>query len=294
MPPSLKISVIVPTFNAGPYIAQTLSSIERQNYPNTEVIVVDGGSKDDTVEVARRFERIVTTLISERDQGQLDAVQKGVALATGDVLVWINGDDIVMPGSFHAVAKAFAQDPKADFVFSDNFAFDPDRRGLYVGPTIRGLNYLDHVLYYRQLYSECVYWKRDINRFLPDSQFDLRVYTDYAFFLNLRAGRTGKWLKKRLGAFRIRSDQASKTNVERKLYEYNRIRSDHLRGRGIGPVRARLMRVAYGPWFFPRQYLYPRLNSLTRKLCRMIDRDRTRNKVAAFFYDQWLGEKAKD
>lgn len=283
----LSISVVIPAFNAAPYLAATLQSVLEQGTEGVQVVLVDGGSTDDTLAVARAFIGLRVTVVSEHDHGQLDALQKGLQLANGDIVLWLNADDVVMPGAFAIVRETFKRyDP--DFVYSDDVAFNESRQGYYYGPPIRGLNDLDHFLYYRQMYSECVYWKRSITRFLPDAAYNLRVYTDYAFFLRLRWGRRGRWVPERLGAFRIREGQASAEFGARKKQEYERIKADHRAHIGMSDITFAAARVAYWPWFAARQQLIPHLRRGARRLARIANRDRSRRREARWFFEHWL------
>lgn len=110
------ISIIVPNFNGGETIEATLVSLIEQNYPGLEILVVDGGSTDNSVDVIRKYERHISWWVSEKDSGQSDAINKGFARATGEVTNWLCSDDVLMPGALQAVGKAFAKNPEADLV----------------------------------------------------------------------------------------------------------------------------------------------------------------------------------
>jgi glycosyltransferase involved in cell wall biosynthesis len=105
------ISVITPCMNAATTIAETLESVRAQGYPQVEHIVVDGGSTDRTVELLDSMPHV--RWISEPDQGRVDAANKGVGMATGDVIAWLNADDRYEPGALHAVGQALAERPEA-------------------------------------------------------------------------------------------------------------------------------------------------------------------------------------
>jgi FkbM family methyltransferase len=104
-----KISIITPSLNQGKYLEETIRSVLLQNYPNLEYIVMDGGSSDDSLNIIRKYSRWLTHWESAPDNGQSHAINKGVALATGEIIAWINADDIYLPGALHAVAKYFLE-----------------------------------------------------------------------------------------------------------------------------------------------------------------------------------------
>ena len=114
-----KVTVVTPSFNQGEFIEETIRSIVLQGYPNLEYVIVDGGSTDATLEVIRLYEPWISKWVSEPDGGQADAVNKGFALSTGDLLCWLNSDDFFYPGHLHRIAAAFVDHPEVDFIFSD-------------------------------------------------------------------------------------------------------------------------------------------------------------------------------
>ncbi len=109
-------SIVIPTLNQGPYIEDTLLSILWQGYDNVEIIVVDGGSTDDTATVLERYRPWIAVLISEPDRGQSDAINKGFRHASGSILAWINSDDVFLPGAFRTVLDCFARHPERSWV----------------------------------------------------------------------------------------------------------------------------------------------------------------------------------
>lgn len=113
------VSLVVPIFNAGLYLERTLRSLLLNDLDGVEVIVMDGGSTDETPAILAHYADAVTTLVSEPDEGQADAINKGFARARGPILSWLNGDDILLPGALNAVRRAFRDDPDADVVVGD-------------------------------------------------------------------------------------------------------------------------------------------------------------------------------
>jgi glycosyltransferase involved in cell wall biosynthesis len=102
-----KISIVTASYNQGQYIEQTILSVLNQGYPNVEHIVIDGGSTDETQEILHRYRSRLAHVTSEPDRGQSHAINKGMAKATGDILTWLNSDDMLAPGALAAVALAF-------------------------------------------------------------------------------------------------------------------------------------------------------------------------------------------
>ena len=111
------VSIIVPTLNQARFIGQTLASIVGQCRPNLEIIVIDGGSTDATSDVVRGFGDAITHFISEPDRGQADAINKGMALAKGDLLAWLNSDDYYLPCAIQRAAEILGDGSEARLAF---------------------------------------------------------------------------------------------------------------------------------------------------------------------------------
>ena len=111
-----KISIVVPNYNGAATIGRTLQSLVDQAYPDLQIIVVDGASTDDSVAVIRRFEPHIAWWVSEKDRGQTDAINKGLARASGEVLNWLCSDDILLPGALLKVGEAFGRHSEVEVV----------------------------------------------------------------------------------------------------------------------------------------------------------------------------------
>lgn len=111
-----RISIVTACYNASAHIEATLSSVLSQNYPNLEYIIIDGGSSDGTVEIIKRFSDRITYFVSEPDGGQYEGIQKGLARATGEILCWLNADDIYMPWTLSVVGEIFAAMPDVNWL----------------------------------------------------------------------------------------------------------------------------------------------------------------------------------
>ena len=106
-----RITIVVPSFNQGNYVGETLESLVQQNYSNLELIVIDGGSSDNSTDVIRKFEKHIKYWVSEQDKGQTHAINKGLQHATGDLFNWINSDDVLEPGTLNHLAEVWNSNP---------------------------------------------------------------------------------------------------------------------------------------------------------------------------------------
>lgn len=127
MEPSLhypKVSVITPSYNQAHYLEATLCSVLDQDYPNLEYIVVDGGSKDGSVAIIQKYQSRLAWWISEKDQGQTDAINKGFSHASGEILAWLNSDDTYFPGAISEAVACLQEHPQAGLVYGDAVLID--------------------------------------------------------------------------------------------------------------------------------------------------------------------------
>jgi glycosyltransferase involved in cell wall biosynthesis len=111
VPANPVITLVTPSFNQAQFLRQSIESVLSQNYPALEYIVMDGGSDDGSVEIIRSYETKISHWVSDKDSGQADALNKGFQVSTGEVLGFLNSDDVLSPGTLQFVARQFAQEP---------------------------------------------------------------------------------------------------------------------------------------------------------------------------------------
>jgi glycosyltransferase involved in cell wall biosynthesis len=117
------VSIITPSYNQGRFIEETIKSVQEQDYPNIEHIVVDGGSTDNTIDVLKRYEGRLRW-VSEKDRGQSDAINKGFRMASGEIIAWLNSDDTYLPGAVGEAVGGFRSNPRAAMVYGKAYLTD--------------------------------------------------------------------------------------------------------------------------------------------------------------------------
>jgi len=122
------VSIVTPSFNQSAYLERTILSVLEQDYPHIEYIVMDGGSSDGSLEIIKKYQSRLAAWVSEPDRGQTDAINKGFDRAHGQILAWLNSDDVYTPGAVRKAVEAFSKYPQAGMVYGDlDFIDEEDR-----------------------------------------------------------------------------------------------------------------------------------------------------------------------
>jgi len=275
--PAPSISIVTPSFEQGRFLEKTLYSVVSQNYPALEYVVQDGASSDNTLDVLRRFGPALTCWRSEPDDGQADALNRAFRQTTGEIMAWLNSDDLLLPGSLAYVARYFAEHPEVDVVYGHRLMIDENdgQIGAWVLPAHDdlALTLADYIP------QETLFWRRRIWETVGgsvDQSFDFAL--DWDLLLRFREeGATMVRLPRFLGAFRVHAEQ--KTTVEDAL---GRVECDRLRQRVHGrpmPVEEVLQGL--------RPYLVRHILVHTRQ--RIVERlPLRRDRVRTLPIEEWL------
>jgi glycosyltransferase involved in cell wall biosynthesis len=206
-----RITVVTPSYNHGNYIEETIQSVLQQDYPNLEYIIIDGGSKDNSVDVIRKYERHLAYWISEKDRGQSHAINKGFQRSNGAILAWLNSDDLYLPGTLHAVARAFAANPAAQWLIVDVENFHTGASKSHETWTFENSSKLvDWVIRNANPHQPAVFWKRAPYFTYGPLKEDWQYCFDAEFWCHLIANAVHPIRLDRLLA-RFRLHSASKT-----------------------------------------------------------------------------------
>lgn len=180
-----KISIIMPSYNQARYLERSILSVLNQGYPSLEFIIIDGGSTDGTIEIIKKYESYLAYWSSGSDRGQSDALNHGFSKATGDILGWLNSDDLYLPDAFHYVVEAFRIQPKASVFFGDWWEIDSDDKVTWV---YHAFDFsLGHFIYEGfHLNSQSMFWLSGVHeRF---NKFDIKLHRTMDYDLILRFG----------------------------------------------------------------------------------------------------------
>jgi GT2 family glycosyltransferase len=235
LPPAASptISIVTPSYNQAAFLPHTLSSVLDQGYPALEYVVQDGGSKDGTQEVLERFRPRLHHAESRPDLGQAHALNLGFAHTRGELMAYLNSDDLLLPGSLSYVARYFAAHPEVDVVYGHRILLD--EQGLEIGRWILPPHRDGHLYYADYVPQETLFWRRGIwDRAGGQVDASFQFALDWDLLLRfLEAGAHMVRLPRFLGAFRVHDAQ----KTSRQLAGIGALEMDRLRhryhGRGL-------------------------------------------------------------
>lgn len=236
MPP--RISVIVPSYNMADYIGDTISSVVDQGYPDCECLVMDGGSTDGTIEILKRFgDRI--TWVSEKDNGQSDAINKGLRLASGDIVTYLNADDVYEKDCLGKVAGYFEKNPDVMWLYGKCRIVD--RLGREVRRPVtwyknfwqRRYSYLA-LLVTDFIAQPAAFWRRQLTEEMGLFDVDEHLVMEYEYWLRIGAKYQPGFIDDYLARFRLHPVSKSATRFSDAARSAFRVARRYAAGQGRG------------------------------------------------------------
>jgi hypothetical protein len=187
-----RVSIITPSYNQAKYLEQTIRSVLEQDYPHIEYIVMDGGSTDGSVEIIKKytvesnglpFGQKINDWISEKDAGQADAINKGFTRASGDLVAWLNSDDVYHPEAIRSAVQVFDENPDVVLVYGDMLAVDEN------GATFNTLNYkqltLEDLLCFQIIGQPAVFMRRSALQKTDGLDLDFHFLLDHLLWIQI-------------------------------------------------------------------------------------------------------------
>lgn len=273
-----KISIVTVNYNNGEFLEQTIKSVIEQEYPNLEYILIDGGSTDNSLEIIERYADHFAYWVSESDEGQYQAIQKGFEKSTGEIMAWLNSDDKYLPRSFFKVAEIFAK--YEDISWLMGLAREYTEDGALVGqitlPWCRWSKYRYLTNDFQFIQQESSFWKRELWEkaggtldFEYDFAGDMELWSRFFRFEKLHTTTI------ELAGFRRRKEgQRSKEGKQTYLEECLKVVKREQKRLSIGgkialPFRF-LIKWFFSPLFFMDLMLFKEIYRLLFSIPRVI------------------------
>jgi glycosyltransferase involved in cell wall biosynthesis len=202
-----RLSIVTPSYNQGKFIEATIRSVLLQGYPNLEYIIIDGGSTDNSVETIKKYDKYLFYWHSKKDRGQADAINQGLEKSSGQILGWINSDDVYVKGTFNKIAKAFHFQPNCIVVHGNRILINEigEVTGWMCLPPFDPKALIYNVC------SETAFWQRAVMKEAGILNASLQFAIDLEFFGRLYKYGEFMKLNEYLGYFRCYSENKSST-----------------------------------------------------------------------------------
>ena len=216
----MKLSVVTPSYNQAAFLEETLRSVISQREFVHEYLVLDGGSDDGSVDIIRRYQQHLDFWVSEPDKGQCDAIHRGFSRCTGDVLYWINSDDVLLPGALEKVHAAYDVDPSLDVVSGWGVAIDGGGRIIKMKRPVHDSPWWG-CLGYLRVNQPCTFFRRALYEEVGGLDLDLHCVLDTELWYRMfRAGSTWGGIDDYVAAYRLHD--GAKGSVLQQRYKQER------------------------------------------------------------------------
>jgi glycosyltransferase involved in cell wall biosynthesis len=223
-----RISIVTPSFNQGQFLEDTILSVIGQHYPNLEYIVLDGGSSDNSIEIIKKYEKHLAYWVSEKDNGQSSAINRGFNMASGDILAWLNSDDMYLPGTLAYVASHFDL-TQPQVVFGNCLHINEENFKWAWGSDVKGDHETKDLLLTDYIIQPSCFFGRAAWQQVGLLDESLVYGFDWEWFIRAKkAGVNFQPIERYLSVYRIHGAHKSGTGGERRFDELARIYGKHV------------------------------------------------------------------
>ena len=204
-----KISIVTPNYNKAHFLERTILSVLSQNYPNLEYVIIDGGSTDGSVDIIKKYADQLTYWVSEPDKGMYYAIKKGFEHTTGEIMAWLNSDDMYHPLSLFSVAQIFVEHSEVLWLVGAQTHYDESHRtvAVYESPYFNHIHFLMHR--YQWIQQESTFWKRELYDKVGGIKCDYRLAGDFDLWMRFSRHEKLYISNVLIGGFRHSNNQLS-------------------------------------------------------------------------------------
>lgn len=223
-----KISIITPSYNQVQYIEEAITSVLDQGYPNLEYIIIDGGSTDGTVEIIKKYEEYLSYWVSEKDKGMYNALNKGFSRTTGEIMGWINADDMLHRNSLFVLSEIFEEFKAVEWITGFPTNYDHFGR-VYPSDNITDWNIYSYLTgKIRSIQQESTFWRRSLwdksGGYLDENY---KYAADYELWARFFLYSKLYFVKAMVGGFRKHGEQISVDKKQKYIAECEQIRKQY-------------------------------------------------------------------
>lgn len=202
-----KITVVTPNYNGAEYLEDTIQSVLSQNYPNLEYIIVDGGSDDGSLDLIKKYEKHLAWWVSEPDRGMYNAILKGFGRSSGEIMSWLNSDDMYHRKSLFIVADIFNSFRQVNWLVGATTLYDESGRTVFTAPgrAFSKFDFYNHD--FKWIQQESVFWRRDLwEKAGASLNPALKYACDFDLWIRFFSFDKLYLTKALIGGFRLRSE----------------------------------------------------------------------------------------
>jgi glycosyltransferase involved in cell wall biosynthesis len=233
------VSIVTPSYNQGRFLEYTIRSVLEQDYPRMEYIIIDGGSTDESVEIIRRYADQMSYWISQPDEGQTDAINKGFAIAQGDILAWLNSDDVYRPSAVTEIVAYMQSHPEIGMVYGDADYINSDGETIGKFPAAQ-TDYKRLLQGYVHIPQQTSFFRSRLWRMVGPLDPTFYFAMDYDLWVRIAAVAPIRYHPRTWAAFRLHGEAKSLAKADRCWPEMIRV-YERLGGGELSVIKAKYL-----------------------------------------------------
>ncbi len=212
------VSIITPSYNQDRFIRETIESVLSQDYDNIEYIIIDGCSTDNSLNIIKEYENQLK-YVSQKDQGQSDAINKGFKMAHGEIIAWLNSDDIYEPNCISAVVEEFSRNQTLGLLYGDGYIIDENSNKIKIFEATQEFDFWKLVNYWDYIMQPTAFFRREVLKQVNFLDTNLHYCMDWDLWIRMAAVSEVKYIPQLLACSREYSNTKTSTGGDRRLAE---------------------------------------------------------------------------